>query len=219
MPHQRAISLCQACEADLPLIQAACHQCGLPMNTKQLKCGQCSKASPTVDYTLSLFHYETPVDYMIGQLKFNHKLMYASILGDLLQKHINQHLDTVLPEVLIPVPLHKERLISRGFNQSLEIARVVSKSLSIPVNTSLVKRIKNTQAQMELDARTRQKNIRNCFEIDTNKTSNENTMLRHVVIIDDVVTTGSTVNELAKLLKKNGVEKVGVWSVARAVLR
>jgi ComF family protein len=118
-----------------------------------------------------------------------------------------------MPDILIPVPLHKQRLVERGFNQSLEISRAVSKQLPVPIDTQCVRRVKSTQAQQTLNITQRKQNIKGCFEMQQSHN------YKHVVLIDDVITTGSTVNELAHTLKKSGVEKVGVWSIARAVLK
>ena len=210
----RLISLCQACQGDFPVLQGCCKLCSIELGSDTRTdsvCGQCLQNPPAVDYALSLFHYDSPIDYMVSELKFNHRLSYAAILGSLLAEKILAE-DFLAPEAIVPVPLHAKRLVKRGFNQSLEIATALSKKLNIPIDKSLVTRTKYTLAQSDLSAKDRHKNIRGCFEI---------TKLldyQHIVIIDDVVTTGSTTNELAGLLKRSGVKKVGVWSIARAVL-
>jgi len=212
----REVSICDACQADLPTISQACKICGIPLNKTQLICGQCLKAPPEVDYSVNLYHYEAPVDYLIMELKFGQKLSYAAILGFLLKQQLLKNNLKDLPDALLPVPLHKKRLIKRGFNQSLEIAKIVAKELKIPIEYQLIQRNKVTRAQTELNIKQRKRNIKGCFNL-----QNENERMpafQHVVIIDDVVTTGATTNELAKVLKNTGVKKVGVWSIARAVL-
>jgi len=216
---KRNISLCHACEADLPIISHACKACGIPLEETQSVCGQCLNSMPDVDYSISLFHYESPIDYLITKLKFSHKLSHAKILGSLLKHHLialNNNQQYSYPEAIIPVPLHKKRLIKRGFNQSLEIAKELTQALKIPIHNNVVQRDKATRAQSELDLKQRKRNIKGCFKL-----INKNEMMpvySHIVIIDDVVTTGATTNELAKLLKQAGIKKVGVWSIARAVL-
>ena len=212
----RPISLCKPCESDLPLIRHACRQCGIPLNdngntTKVSVCGQCVQQPPAVDYTLSLYHYETPLDYMISQMKFQQQLSYAAILGELFKNRILEvtpELD--LPNALLPIPLHKKRLIKRGFNQSIEISRAIAKEKQLPVLLKTIKRSKDTLAQTKLSKKDRQKNVKGCFELLSAPIHS------HIVIIDDVVTTGATTNELAKTLKDAGVKRVGVWSIARA---
>jgi ComF family protein len=112
--------------------------------------------------------------------------------------------------VIIPVPLHKKRIRQRGFNQALEIARPIAKGLDIPILGNVIQRTKYTQAQSLLSAVERRKNLRRSFAVVKPITAD------HIVLLDDVVTTGTTVYELAILLKKQGVKTVGVWAVARA---
>jgi len=209
----QSTSLCIPCRNDLPVIQYACSACGLPLpvESDQSLCGQCLQLKPAVDYTHSLFYYESPIDHLIGKMKYEGDLSCAAILGDLLQESV-QNINH-MPDSLIPVPLHNRRLVERGFNQSLEISRALFKQLQIPIDTQCVRRVKSTQAQQTLNLTQRKQNIKGCFEMQ--KPHN----YKHVVLIDDVITTGSTVNELARTLKKSGVEKVGVWSIARAVLK
>ncbi len=109
------------------------------------------------------------------------------------------------------MPLHWRRRLSRGYNQSMEIARTLSKQLNIPINPHYCRRVRHTQTQSQLPFKQRAANVRGVFHIKKPKT------YRNIAIIDDVVTTGSTVNTLAKKLKKTGVEHVAVWTLARAV--
>ncbi|HIO92557.1 MAG TPA: ComF family protein [Leucothrix mucor] len=205
------VSLCDACLHDLPKIQHSCRQCGLPFPDKveTALCGQCQQSPPAIDYLISSLHYGYPVDYLVAQLKFNRNLSYAKILSHLLLNTLqSQQIET--PDVIIPVPLHKKRLRKRGFNQALEIARPIAKALDVPIAKQHLERVKQTQAQSLLNAVKRKQNLRHSFKLV------KSISVKHVVIIDDVVTTGATVFELADLLKKSGVEKVGVWAVARA---
>jgi ComF family protein len=116
-----------------------------------------------------------------------------------------------LPDCILPVPLYKKRLRLRGYNQSIELARPVANRLDIPLDLQSVKRVRDTQSQTGLDKKQRRKNIRAAFEIV------EPLSAQHVAVVDDVVTTTSTTNELAYILKKSGVERVDVWSIARAL--
>lgn len=205
------ISLCIPCKKDLPVLGNTCVRCGLPMvDSFHGQCGQCQKIPPAIDYSKSLYYYKSPIDYLIGQLKFEEKLSCASILGYLLSG-LELEFDEV-PDVIVPVPLHNKRLSKRGFNQSLEIAKPVALKLGIPIDYRVARRTKPTIAQAKLGLSLRNKNIKNCFKIQAD------TRYKHVLLIDDVITTGSTINELARTLKKTGVETVGVWSIARATL-
>ncbi len=212
----RPISLCEACEGDFPVLMSSCKQCGLPLDAAKAYdtvCGECIKTPSMVDYTLCLYHYQAPIDYLITTLKYKQQLSHANILGQLLLTRIKQENENNLPDCIIPVPLYKSRLVKRGFNQSLEIARPVAKALTLAIDTKLVRKNRATSAQTNLNAMQRKENVKNCFEVVAKKAINYD----HVVIIDDVVTTGSTINELAKKLKQSGVKKVGVWAIARAI--
>lgn len=212
-------SLCKDCHSDLPWMDHSCRQCGIGLikDIASDLCGACQTNPTSVDYTLSALHYLSPVDYLISELKFNHQLTSASILADLLLQYLHQasfdQAENGKPELIIPVPLHSKRLKTRGFNQAVEMARLVTKALSIPMCNNSIIRTKNTPPQTQLTATQRSKNIRNSFMIQDTK---ELLNVSHVVILDDVVTTGATCNELAKLLKKAGIKTVGVWSIARA---
>jgi ComF family protein len=114
-----------------------------------------------------------------------------------------------LPDLILPVPLHRQRLRVRGFNQSLEIARPIGRHFGIPVTSRLCRRVRATPAQTGLDRKTRRKNLRQAFQL------NGGVQGQAIALLDDVVTTGSTVTELARLLKRSGASRVDVWAVAR----
>jgi ComF family protein len=114
-----------------------------------------------------------------------------------------------MPQAIVPVPLHKERLRERGFNQALELARPVSKRFSIPIANGLCRRHIDTPQQSALPAGQRTKNLRNAFSL------TQTPKIKSIAVIDDVVTTGATANAMAKLMKQNGIERVQVWSIAR----
>jgi ComF family protein len=148
------------------------------------------------------------MDHLIQLLKFQGQLAAATLLGNLLQEMLTQR-TAPLPEALLPVPLHPKRLAERGFNQALEIARVVSKPLAIPIIARTVQRHRPTPPQVSLNAKARRSNVRGAFR------RQQLIQAKHVAIIDDVITTGSTVTEIAGVLKKAGVEEIEVWALAR----
>ncbi len=129
-------------------------------------------------------------------------------MADFLQQRLK---DEELPELIIPVPLHRARLRRRGFNQALEIARPVARRLDLKLESRAIRRVRSTSAQMDLPARKRRANIRGAFAVRAGLAAT------HVALIDDVVTTGATVNELSRVLRRAGVERVEVWVCARAV--
>lgn len=205
--------LCSSCESDLPTNSTACVLCAIPfanskMSNKTLICGKCQKTPP--NYTTSLIPniYASPIKELIGQLKFHGNLCYAPLLAQTFVKSL-MHRKNNLPECIIPVPLHKQRLKERGFNQALELAQLIAKQLNVPLDYALCQRNKATPFQSGLSAKQRKQNLKNAFSIPNAHN------YKHVAIFDDVVTTGTTVNELAKQLKRSGVETVEVWAIAR----
>jgi len=209
------MDLCVHCHQSLPFNYEACTVCALPLppgTPDGAVCGHCQKKTPHYDQVLSVFSYQYPVIWLIQQLKFNEKLVHARLLGDLLVN--SDCIDRIVGDdvCLLPVPLFKKRLRQRGFNQSIELARALSKKMDWPMELQRVQRVRETSAQTGLDAKERQKNIRGAFEV------LEPLPYKHVLIVDDVVTTGSTVNELSRVLKKSGVERITVLSLARAPL-
>ena len=144
----------------------------------------------------------------MGGVKFRGRLNHARLLGQLLADAVQEYVPA-MPQVLIPVPLHPSRLAARGFNQSLEITRVVARLLDLPVDFRCCRRVLHTSPQSGLDQSARRRNIRGAFVAQTPLP------WRRVVILDDVVTTGSTVSELAVVLHRAGAESVEVWAAAR----
>lgn len=202
----RNIDLCIHCENELPLIQHHCHCCGIPLPSDIQICGKCLKRKPPFDKTYPLFHYKTPIIQMITSLKFHQQLVMSQVLGKLLAKHI---ILTQKPDYILPVPLHPKRLKERGFNQALEIARPMAKQLNIPIATNICKRVRNTQAQTSIPAKLRRKNVKEAFQMIYP------VQAKHIVILDDVITTGSTVLELSRTLRKAGAKTIEVLCCAR----
>ena len=203
--------LCQPCHREAPWLANVCTCCSLPLSASHDDglCGRCQKRAPVFDATTALFHYRPPVDYLIKRLKFSGELAISPLLSGLLANRLASR-DLVLPELLIPVPLHRSRLKERGFNQATELARAVAHRLEINTTHRLCRRNRKTQPQSLLSHNARRLNLRNAFTVSGDK------LPAHVAIIDDVMTTGHTANELARALKCAGAEKVEVWVIARA---
>lgn len=212
-PTKTKHAICLNCEDDLSVNTHYCVICSIPFapphpNKNKLVCGICQKNPPNYT-TSSIPHlYTSPVKQLVTKLKFDRNLTYAPLLA---QNFVNaiQHRKNTLPECIIPVPLHKQRLRERGFNQALELAQIISKKLNIPCDHSFCQRDKATPFQSGLSAKQRKQNLKNAFSI------TKNHAYKHVAIFDDVVTTGTTVNELARQLKKSGVEIIEIWTIAR----
>lgn len=202
--------LCRGCAQALPLIVAACERCGIPLSRAGLVCAECLRRPPAFRRCFAPFHYQAPISARIRSLKFAGDLPAARELAAWMWM---LRPERAMPQALIPVPLHRRRLVERGFNQSLELARHLGALASVPVVSDGCVRVAHTAAQSGLDARLRRRNVRGVFRARLTED------LRHVAIVDDVVTTGSTVRELARALSRQGVQDVEVWAVARATLR
>lgn len=211
---QRSKLLCETCEQDLPMIDFSCSRCAIPMPYATL-CGTCLQDPPPYHTTHALYLYELPVTKLILELKFHQALLHANLFGKLLAEHIKTvwYLEKPLPTVIIPMPLHADRLKKRGFNQAVEIARTLASELKLPQDYASFLRVKPTQPQSTLTIQARKANLNKAFLM--KKPFNH----QHVAVVDDVITTGSTVREFCQLLKKAGVTTIDVWCVARAALK
>ena len=212
-PGYLDLDICDGCLSDLRRIKRACRHCAIPLESdvEGLICGRCLRKPPPFDAALSPFHYAHPMDWLVQQLKFHRKLSHGRLLGNLMTEFLASRVSNV-PDCLIAVPLHSKRLGERGYNQALELAKPIAAELGIPIDIQLCRRIRHTTAQLGLDAKQRRANLRHAFDL-SGKPS-----YRHIALIDDVVTTGTTVSSLATLLKSKGVERVEVWSLCRAAL-
>jgi ComF family protein len=213
-PSLQEKDLCIPCEKELPWILNACSVCALPLSEKLSPiCGKCLQDKPPFEKTIALCRYEFPLTHLITSLKFHHQLTMARLLGELLAEKIKSYYEKEnLPQQIIPIPLHVERLRERGFNQALEIARPIAKKYRIKINVKNCKRIRATQTQMSLAAKERDKNVKGAFEV------NAEGIAEHVAVLDDVITTGHTMLEFCKQLQKAGVKKIDVWCCARTSL-
>jgi ComF family protein len=210
-PGAGGYDLCAGCAAALPHNCDACWRCARPLGAAgpvDGLCGRCQRRAPPFVRTLAALRYETPVPSLVGAMKFNGRLNHARLLGQILADAARQ-LTPPWPQVLVPVPLHRHRLAARGFNQSAEIARVVGRTLGLPLETGVVHRVLATPPQAGLDEAARRRNIRGAFM------ARRPWPWARVAILDDVVTTGATVTELSRVLLQAGAESVEVWAAVR----
>jgi len=202
--------LCYGCECDLPWNRHACLRCAMPLATRQV-CGTCLQTPPLFGQAFCAFRYEEPVAGLLNRYKHGGKLacghwLAHSLAGALAQRYQDEQMP--LPDCVLPVPLHWRRLRSRGFDQGLEIGRVLARRLALPLSTSL-RRQRATGSQQALNREQRQRNLAGAFVLQGQLPG------RRVALVDDVLTTGSTASEIATLLHSTGVHEVHVWAVAR----
>jgi len=210
-PGSGDLDLCEGCAGALPWNRHCCARCALPFDGAELEgalCGACQRRAPPYERCLAALRYETPVPSLVGAAKFRGRMNAVRVLGQLLARSV-QAAGEPLPEVLVPVPLHRRRLAERGYNQALEIARVVARQFELPLEPGCCDRGVATLPQAGLDEGSRRRNIRGAFR------ARSPLGLHHLAIIDDVVTTGSTVEELARVLRRAGAGPIQVWALAR----
>ena len=201
------LPLCTDCIADLPHLGHACSRCAMPIDAGKL-CGHCLSQPPEQDYSVSLFPYLDPVDRLIAAFKYHDKLYLSQLFGTLMSEQLQAR---KLPQCLIPIPLYPSRLRQRGYNQSLELAKVLSTQLAIPTSNDYLIRTRNTAPQTSLPFDQRKANIERAFSLQ------QKTVPDHIALIDDVLTTGHTANAAAKCLRQAGATTIEVWTIARTI--
>jgi ComF family protein len=198
--------LCPACRHDLPQLPAdVCPTCA-ELSPGAAVCGACLGTPPHFDATFATFRYGFPVDKLIQSLKYQSRTAMADFLAGAMLSGPRPAGD-----MIVPLPLFPVRLAERGFNQSVEIARPLARALRLPMELDGCIRSRNTAPQAMLPWKERRKNIQNAFEYNVDLTG------RSVIVVDDVMTTGATLDEFARTLKAHGAVCVTNWVVARAI--
>ena len=196
--------LCAPCAASLPrLPHVRCGICALPL-TSGTVCGQCLERAPAYDSVSAPFAYAFPIDALIHALKYGGNLSIAPILADALASISPPRVDA-----LLPVPLAAGRLRERGFNQARELARIAGRKLGVRVLAHACRKVADTPPQAALPWKERGRNVRATFVCDADLTG------MRVAIVDDVMTSGATLNELARNVKRAGAVHVSAWVIAR----
>jgi len=202
--------LCAGCAGDFALNAVCCPRCALPLESQAPLCGECLRREPPFARAWVPFRYGHPLDLLEARFKFHRDLAAGRVLAE---RMIERALVEVpeRPQVMIPVPLHRTRLRERGYNQALELAQPLARALGIPQRPGLLTRSQATPAQTGLDAKARRRNLRGAFEA-----APAAALASHVVLFDDVMTTGATLRECARVLRRAGVGRIDVWALARA---
>ncbi|WP_419418972.1 ComF family protein [Legionella sp. D16C41] len=208
--HREHFAICNSCLALLRRLEHACVICQLPLaDDSILQCGYCIKQKPIYDQVLTAYIFEEPLRTLIHQFKYQQALYLNSLLTKLMLDALPNQ--SYYSDCLIPIPLHPKRLYNRGFNQSVILAQALGKKLAIPVDLRVLHKTRNTQPQATLSRKQRHSNLNSSFTVHTNH-------YQHVTIIDDLLTTGSTANEVAKALKDKNIQRVDIWCLARATI-
>lgn len=202
------VALCRPCLADLPWhASSACPVCALPTPGGE-RCGACLKHPPAFDATRAMLDFQFPVDALLRRYKYAGFLSMAELMGCLLAAQVR---DVCRPDLVIPMPLHPSRLQQRGFNQAAEIARVVCAQAALPLELHACSRTRATPPQAGLALPARRKNMRGAFACAADLSG------KRIALLDDVMTTGASLNELARCIKDAGAAHVECWVVARTL--
>ena len=197
---------CVPCDAALPYLTTPhCPVCALP-TPNGATCGHCLKQAPQFEHTLAVFAYAFPLDKLVQAFKFNEQLLLARQFADKLIQRVEAR-----PDCIVTMPLHPARLRERGFNQSLELARHIANRLDISLLSHACQRVRDTLPQSALPWKERGKNMRKAFACTQNLSG------KHVAVVDDVMTSGASVNALAHALRQSGAHEVSAWIVARTL--
>jgi ComF family protein len=208
-----AVPICVACEAELPWLGDQCQRCALPMPMDGLTCASCSRHPPAFSQVLAPWHYDFPIDALVTRFKHQAQWPMGRLLAELLGQLLQHRFDDALPrpDFLLPVPLASKRLRQRGYNQAAMLARWLGEQLELPVAEHWLQRTRETTAQQGLDAKARKRNLSGAFTV----ADGHGLQGRHVALVDDVLTTGSTADVIAQILIKAGARQVDVYCLAR----
>ena len=211
-------NLCSACQTSIPYIDNACECCAIPIgndlndlnkkSTDGSRCANCTVNRPIYDTSLTVLHYQKPMDVLFNRLKHHRDITVAATFANLLADKIIAS-NTELPDIILPIPLNWKRQLMRGFNHSQAIAAVLAGKLGINLDTNVLTRVTNNAPQQGLTRAERLKNLDRCFE------ASKSVRNKKVALVDDVVTTGATMQAAATALYIRGTKSISAWSVAR----
>lgn len=203
--------ICSRCNREINRF-AYCGSCGAELAFNVAHCGQCLTSPPLWQHLVTISHFQPPLSEMIYRFKFQRQFQLDRTLARLLLLAVLQarrNHSLILPDVLLPVPLHPFRHWQRGYNQSELLTRKLSGWLNVPYDNHLLQRTRHTQAQRELNGKQRRENLKNAFAL------RYKPHYRSVAIIDDVITTGTTLHEISKQLQQVDIEQIQVWCLCR----
>lgn len=214
----RDYSICNDCEHALPKLGVCCRCCGIQLNgglTTDSYCTTCQISPPTFDSCSAAFPYVSPINKLVADFKFSARFDIGYSLSRVLASAFNAHyIGAAKPTLLLPVPLYKSRLRLRGFNQASVICNVLTKHCGVPTSHSTLAKIRNTEPQTSMScAAARKANLRRAFAV-SRADSLEG--VKHIALVDDVVTTMATIEAISKMLLERQNYRIDVWCLARA---
>lgn len=197
--------ICKSCRKRLrPIQEPRCKKCGKPLaKEEQEYCYDCAKGKHCYEEGIALYVYDDVMQKSIAYFKFRNRREYAKAYAEEVERYLGWKLLCWEADCLIPVPIHKQKLIQRGFNQAEVLAKAISRLIGIVVDAELLARVQKTLPQKELNDEERRKNLINAFQI-----QKKGVKYKRVILVDDIYTTGSTIDACARVLKASGIQKV-----------
>lgn len=211
--HGRGVRhcICADCSADLPWLVSACARCARPLSDDAECCQDCLDEPPSWRRAYALFNFSFPIDRLISALKYHGRLVLADYFGQRLADRIDSD---GLPDLIIPVPIHAKRLQQRGYNQTLLLARVMAYRLKLPISAHQLLRVRDTRMQKTLHADERRSNLTGAFVWHGAPLTQQ-----HVLLVDDVLTTGATAEAICRCLLAAGARQIDILVIARTLSR
>lgn len=201
--------ICAECLRSLKLLTPPwCMRCGRKVREGEEYCGECVEKKRSFDRGRALYEYESAAE-AIYRFKYAGRREYADFFAEQIEEYLGEFIRGVRPDGLVPVPLHRGRQASRGYNQAALLAEALGRRMNIPVYSKMLLRVRKTVPQKKLNAQERQNNLKKAFIMGRNDVK-----LKTIVVIDDIFTTGATIDEAARTLRDAGVEKVGFVTLA-----
>jgi ComF family protein len=217
LDHYAGLPLCPSCFSEIKFIASPiCICCGIPFSgtgEPDHLCGECIISPPAFSSARAVFQYKSTLLETIHRFKYNERVFLGKILGKIMAEYPYPAFNIKDFTLVVPVPLHSKRLRERGFNQSVILAREISRCLQIPLDFLALKRNIHTEPQVRLGKKQRSSNVRGAFDVSDSSKIRD----RKIILVDDVYTTGSTIKECSRVLMKNEASSVAVLTVARAV--
>lgn len=205
-------AVCDTCVARFTNTAARCRCCALQVPASIEICGECAVHPPAFDAAIAAADYSHPWSMLIARFKFRDGIELGSALAERLVR-AREAFDAPLPDLVLPTPLSEQRLRERGFNQAWELARVMARRMTIKVDAQLLLRVKDAPHQLSLPLARRAGNVRGVFAVEPLRRAELRG--RSVAVVDDVMTTGATAQEMAQVLKQAGASRVEIWALAR----
>lgn len=197
--------VCRSCRSKIRyIVEPTCRKCGRQLNDHaKVFCMECEKTKHIFDRGMALYDYQS-MKKSIFRFKYKGRREYAKFYAEDIYLHLKAQIQSMGIDMIVPIPLHKSRKKSRGYNQAELVAKHLSRITGIPMQNNLVKRVKKTVPQKQLDSRARQNNLKKAFNINPNGVK----LGRRILLVDDIYTTGSTIDAVAYVLKCHGVETI-----------